>query len=108
MAVHVQRSTQQTALVRFTLPEWQSPSTVSVVGSFNDWTAGAHHFTRDRDDDEWSVTIEVPYGDEIHFRYLGEDGRWFDDPDASVSGDDGGRVWATESGEPELRELENE
>ena len=108
MAVHVERSTQQTALVRFSLPESEDPSTVSVVGSFNDWTPGAHQFTQDRDDDEWSVMIEVPYGDEVHFRYLAEGGRWFDDPDASVYGDDGGRITATEPREPDPVEDENE
>jgi hypothetical protein len=29
-----------------------------------------------------SVTVDVPRGAEIRFRYLGDGGVWFDDPDA--------------------------
>jgi 1,4-alpha-glucan branching enzyme len=97
VAVHVERGSEETALVTFSLPEAENPSTVSVVGSFNDWTAGAHRFNQDLEGN-WTVVIEVPYGDEIHFRYLGVDGRWFDDPDADVSGDDGGRITAVDEG----------
>jgi 1,4-alpha-glucan branching enzyme len=104
VAVHVERGSEETALVRFSLPESASdnPSAVSVVGSFNDWTAGAHRFNQDLNqdfEDDWTVVIEVPYGDEIHFRYLGENGQWFDDPDADVSGDDGGRITAVVEGD---------
>ena len=96
MAVSVERGSEQTAFVTFSLPETEDPSTVSVVGSFNDWTPGAHRFTEDQG--EWSVIIEVPYGHEVHFRYLGEGGRWFDDPDAEPA-DDGGRIAAVVPGD---------
>lgn len=99
MAVTVQRASDQTAYVRFALPEQDDDGPVSVVGTFNDWTPGAHQMQVD-DDGGRSVTIEVPYGQEIHFRYLGDDGRWFDDADADIR-EDGGRIPAIEPGEPE-------
>ena len=54
---------------------------VSVVGNFNDWTPGVHVLggrgkTR-------SVSVEVPADYIAVFRYLGEGGRWFDEPEAS-------------------------
>jgi Glycogen recognition site of AMP-activated protein kinase len=97
MAVSVERGSEQTAFVKFSLPESEDPSNVSVVGSFNDWTPGAHLFTEDQG--EWSVIIEVPYGHEVHFRYLGDGGRWFDDPDAEPAGDEGGRIAAVVPGD---------
>jgi hypothetical protein len=30
--------------------------------------------------------VTVPSGQELHFRYLGSGGVWFDDPDAVVTG----------------------
>jgi 1,4-alpha-glucan branching enzyme len=99
VAVTVQRASDQTAYVRFALPEQDDDGAVSVVGTFNDWTPGAHQMQVD-DDGGLSIMIEVPYGQEIHFRYLGEDGRWFDDADADIS-EDGGHVAAMEPGEPE-------
>lgn len=97
MAVSVERGSEQTALVTFSLPESEHPENTSVVGSFNDWTPGAHFFTEDQG--VWSVIIEVPYGQQVHFRYLADGGRWFDDPDADVSGDDGGRIAAVVPGD---------
>jgi hypothetical protein len=65
--------------ITFSLPA--DEGAVSVVGNFNDWTPQVHVLagrgkTR-------SVRVEVP-GDYIAvFRYLGEGGRWFDEPEAS-------------------------
>lgn len=63
------------------LPGGDPPGPVSVVGSFNDWTPGAHILERD-DSGLRSVTVHLPYGRAVHFRYLAADGLWFDDPDA--------------------------
>ena len=60
------------------------PGTVSVVGDFNDWIPG-QHVLRKRSNGTRSATVVVPAGSAIHFRYLGEDGHWFDDSDAVVS-----------------------
>ena len=52
---------------------------VSVVGDFNDWTPGRHELKRLRDGSR-SVSVRVPAGRPVRFRYLGADGHWFDDP----------------------------
>jgi hypothetical protein len=46
------------------------------VGSFYDWTPGAHEMHEDGQGGR-SGLIEVPFGDEVHFRYLAEGGQWF-------------------------------
>lgn len=53
---------------------------VSVVGDFNGWRPGAHEL-RPRSNGMRSVAVTVPEGTDVRFRYLGEDGHWFDDPD---------------------------
>jgi 1,4-alpha-glucan branching enzyme len=65
----------------FTLPPDQPSGDVSVVGSFNDWTPGAHRLIR-RTNGTRSVSVTVPPGATVRFRYLGADGHWFDEPDA--------------------------
>lgn len=80
MAIH--RSTDADGLtVTFVLITEEFVAPVSVVGSFNDWTPGAHAFA-DNPDGSRSVTIVVPIETDVHFRYLGPDGYWFDDPEA--------------------------
>lgn len=54
---------------------------VSVVGDFNDWTPGTHPLRR-RSNGTRSVTVRLPVGERVRFRYLGAGGRWFDDPQA--------------------------
>jgi 1,4-alpha-glucan branching enzyme len=66
--------------VTFALPKEEPAGLVSVVGDFNDWTPDTHRLTR-RTNGTRSVAVEVPAGAELEFRYLGEDGHWFDDPD---------------------------
>jgi hypothetical protein len=36
--------------------------------------------------------VALPAGTSVHFRYLGEDGRWFDDPEADAITDVGSLV----------------
>lgn len=69
--------------VTFSLPADHSAGPVSVVGTFNDWTPG-EHVLRKRSNGTVSATVTVPQGTTIHFRYLGHNGHWFDDPDADV------------------------
>jgi 1,4-alpha-glucan branching enzyme len=75
------------AVVTFSLPAGAQEGSVSVVGSFNDWTPGAHEMHHV--EDHLSMVIEVPLGERVHFRYLGEGGRWFDDPDVEQDQDGG-------------------
>jgi 1,4-alpha-glucan branching enzyme len=67
--------------VTFTLPQDHPPGQVSVVGSFNDWTPGQHRMVN-RAGGVRSVSITAPPGMTLRFRYLGENGHWFDDPEA--------------------------
>jgi 1,4-alpha-glucan branching enzyme len=57
------------------------PGPVSVVGDFNDWTPGTH-VVRKRSNGTRSVSVTLPAGRPVHFRYLAEGGHWFDDPAA--------------------------
>lgn len=65
----------------FSLPAGADPAgRVSVVGDFNDWTPGRHELTPLRDGSR-SVSVRVPAGRPVRFRYLAADGHWFDDPE---------------------------
>jgi len=69
--------------VTFALPKEEPAGRVSVVGNFNDWTPCTHSLVR-RANGTRSVAVSVPAGSWLEFRYLGEDGLWFDDPEADV------------------------
>ena len=79
--------------ITFVLPADRPAGRVSVVGTFNDWTPGAHEL-RKRSNGTRSVTVTVDAGETICFRYLGESGSWFDDPDADAVTDAGGILTA--------------
>lgn len=66
--------------VTFSLPADAPPGGVSVVASFNDWTPGRHYLAR-RSNGRRSASVELAPGTEIQFRYLAENGHWFDDPE---------------------------
>jgi hypothetical protein len=51
---------------------------VSVVGEFNGWNPLAHPL-RKRTNGTRSVTVTLPVGTEVRFRYLDEYGCFFDD-----------------------------
>jgi 1,4-alpha-glucan branching enzyme len=67
--------------VTFVLPADTPAGPVSVVGDFNDWTPGAHSLVK-RANGTRSVAITLPASTVARFRYLADDGEWFDDPDA--------------------------
>ena len=67
-----------TVRVTFALPVDEPDGAVSVVGNFNDWDPFAHPL-RLRANRTRSAAVTVPAGTTLHFRYLGEGGRWFDD-----------------------------
>ena len=70
-----------TCTLTFSLPTSAVDGTVSVVGTFNDWTPGVHPLRR-RSNGTASASVKVPTGTTVRFRYLGENGLWFDDADA--------------------------
>ena len=71
------------ARIQLVLPDTVHDGPVSVVGNFNDWTPGRHKLVR-RSNGTRSVTLTVEAGQELHFRYLGSGGRWFDEPEADM------------------------
>lgn len=77
----------------FSLPGDEPPGEVSVVGSFNEWTPGRHRMVR-RAGGTRSVSVLVPAGARVRFRYLGERGHWFDDPEADRRDPDGCEIVA--------------
>ena len=74
--------------ITFVLPADRPSGRVSVVGTFNDWTPGTHEL-RKRSNGTRSVSVTLPAGETICFRYLGEHGAWFDEPDADAVTDEG-------------------
>jgi 1,4-alpha-glucan branching enzyme len=69
---------EDTVRVTFVLPIDQPAGPVSVVGDFNGWDPFAHPL-RKRTNGTRSVSVKVPVGSELHFRYLADGGIWFDD-----------------------------
>ena len=67
------------AHVTFVLPQDLPSGKVSVVGDFNAWEPGVHTLVR-RSNGTRSVKVTVPVGETFRYRYLGENGHWFDDP----------------------------
>ncbi|MFN8194466.1 MAG: isoamylase early set domain-containing protein [Nocardioidaceae bacterium] len=67
------------AHLTFVLPHDEAAGKVSVVGDFNSWTPGVHTLVR-RANGTRSIKVTVPTGGAYRFRYLAEDGGWFDDP----------------------------
>ncbi|HET9561464.1 MAG TPA: isoamylase, partial [Propionibacteriaceae bacterium] len=69
--------------IQFVLPDDILDGPVSAVGTFNDWVPGVHKLVR-RSNGTRSVSVAVPAGQSIKFRYLGAGGVWFDDEDADA------------------------
>jgi hypothetical protein len=72
--------------ITFALPDDELDGRVSVVGDFNEWTPGVHILAK-RGNGTRSVAVSLPKNATHRFRYLGEGGRWFDDPDADARHD---------------------
>jgi 1,4-alpha-glucan branching enzyme len=77
--------------VTFALPQDNPAGPVSVVGDFNAWTPGTHVLAK-RANGTRSVSVTAPAGSTLRFRYLGDGGRWFDDPDADRVDHDAGVI----------------
>jgi hypothetical protein len=75
----------------FVLAADQPAGQISVVGTFNDWTPGAHVLRR-RSNGTRSVSVTLPAGTTVTFRYLGEGNHWFDDEDADAVTSEGSTV----------------
>ncbi len=75
--------------VTFVIPDEAVAGKVSVVGDFNAWTPGRHTFVK-RTNGTRSVVLTLEPGTTHRFRYLGEGGNWFDDPEADAHTHEGG------------------
>ena len=76
--------------VTFVLRPGTPRGRVSVVGDFNEWEPGAHEL-RPRSNGTRSVSVTVPGGARMRFRYLAEGGHWCNEtehPDVSQLGED--------------------
>jgi len=68
--------------VTFVLPDDHSfGEEVSVVGDFNDWTAGEHTFVR-RSNQTYSTNVMLDEGDRYAFRYYSEEKGWVNEEEA--------------------------
>ena len=74
--------------ITFALPADEPQGKVSVVGDFNDWTPGKNVLAK-RANGTRSASVTLPKGSRVRFRYLGENGHWFDDPEVARDGDAG-------------------
>ncbi|QGF22645.1 isoamylase early set domain-containing protein [Raineyella sp. CBA3103] len=75
----------------FAIPADAVTGKVSVVGDFNNWTPCTHVLRR-RSNGTLSAAVTVHPGSTLRFRYLGENGHWFDDPDADYVDEHGSVV----------------
>jgi 1,4-alpha-glucan branching enzyme len=76
-------SGQSATDVTFTLPPGHpsAGTSVSVVGDFNDWDPAAHTFGKFEDGSR-AITVSLPVGERVCFRYLADAGQWYDEPEA--------------------------
>jgi len=72
---------KRVARIRFVLQSCLWAGTVHLVGDLDNWNRKAHPFARD-DSGNWSITIDLPEGRQYQFRYLCDDTRWINDPQA--------------------------
>lgn len=80
-----------TTKLQFVLPDDVHDGPVSAVGTFNGWTPGRHKLVK-RSNGTRSVSVAVPAGETVTFRYLGSGGVWFDDPEVGSYSAEGGVV----------------
>jgi len=77
------RSKKDHVKVTFVLPADRDLGPTSVVGDFNGWDPMSHPLKK-RSNNTYSVSAELPRGERFTFRYLGDDGQWFNEPDAEA------------------------
>lgn len=79
----------------FSLPGDHPAGRVSVVGNFNEWRPGRTPLLPSAGG-VVSASVTLPDDYVVAFRYLGENGWWFDEPEADHVDDGASLVWAVE------------
>lgn len=92
MIKRTRTSTGAKRKLTFVLPVDQPVGPVSVVGDFNDWTPGKH-LLRKRSNGTRSASVTVQTGTTVRFRFLGQGGHWFDEPDADLITEEGSLIY---------------
>jgi len=69
--------------IKFTLSveETDNAETASLVGNFNNWDPTVTPMKKQKDG-SFSVAVTLPTGQSSKFRYLLDNNRWINDPDA--------------------------
>ena len=106
MTLELDKSDSQLLKVRFSIDGETPPGPVSVVGNFNEWLPGLDEPVLDVDGQR-SVTVGVPYGERLVFRYLAAGGGWFDEPGADEVTEEGSVVHPIAPEVLDLREPDN-
>lgn len=70
--------------VTFELPIEEAQHSVSVVGSFNGWDTAGHPMERNARKGVWSRGVSFKPGDTIEFRYLIDEHKWHNEPQADA------------------------
>ncbi len=65
--------------VTFILPPAIWAETVHLVGEFNNWNPTAQPLIWDRQEEAWTITLELPAGRQYQFRYLVNGTEWHND-----------------------------
>ncbi|MDX1530471.1 MAG: isoamylase early set domain-containing protein [Rhodothermales bacterium] len=77
------RGAKDRVKVTFILPGDHDYGKASVVGDFNNWDPMANPFKK-RSNGTYSASVELPKDERYHYRYLGENDRWINEPDAEA------------------------
>ncbi len=73
--------------VRFTFVS-PDAGTVSLAGSFNQWSVSSHPMTRARSAGAWAIVVRLPPGEHL-FMYVVDGTQWISPPFAEDYMDDG-------------------
>ncbi len=65
--------------VTFSMPTVVCGNRLYLVGWFGEWDESVYRMERTADGD-WSLTLELEFGSEYHYRFRTEDGQWLEDP----------------------------
>lgn len=76
--------TRPVCKVTFTLPPTYGAkaSAVTLVGDFNEWSQESHPLKKAKNNDSFSITVDLPINERFEFRYLVDGTTWVNDDQA--------------------------